>query len=300
MINTIEKFTEYLEYEKRFSKHTIISYRTDLNQFCVYLKAIYDSLKWKDVTHIHIRSWMVTLIEKKQTAKSINRKVSTLRSFYNFLRKQDIVSENPTLKIVTPKIPKRLPNYVLENQIEKVFDVIPIDDFEDKRNRLIIEVLYQTGMRKNELMNLKDNDIDFGNAMLKVLGKGNKERYIPLTDKLKIKLIKWIDYRKDTLKASEEDFLFQTLKGKQLYPKAIYNIVKSYLSTVTTAEKKSPHILRHSFATHLLNRGADLNAVKELLGHSSLAATQVYTHNSIEKLKEVYKNAHPKSNKEKK
>jgi len=294
--NTIQKFLEYLQYEKRYSVNTIKSYENDLNQFKIYLKAIYAELGWGSVTHIHIRSWMVDLMDKKQSAKSINRKVSTLRSFFNFLRKQKMVSSNPTQKIIAPKIPKRLPSYILENQLEKLFEEVPLADFEDIRNRLIIELIYSTGMRRSELINLKDNDIDFSNRMVKVLGKGNKERYIPLASKMLDKIKSWISLRNKYFeKAVMENGLFLTLKGKRLYPKALYNIVTVYLSTITTAEKKSPHILRHSFATHLMNKGADLNAVKELLGHSSLAATQVYTHNSIEKLKEVYKRAHPKS-----
>ena len=299
--SNIVKFIDYLRYEKRYSDNTIRSYTTDLNQFYIYLKAIYSDLNWEQVSHIHIRSWMVELVNRSQTAKSINRKLSTLRSFYNFLRKSKVVDRNPTLKIIAPKIPKRLPNYVLENQIEKLFDTISINDFTEIRNRLILELFYVTGIRRIELINLKDTDIDFSNAMVKVLGKGNKERFVPITEDIAGKLNNWIELRNDHFKNGLiEDNLFVTQKGKKLYPKAIYNIVKSYLSTVTTAEKKSPHVLRHSFATHLMNRGADLNAVKELLGHSSLAATQVYTHNSIEKLKEVYKKAHPKSDTKKK
>jgi integrase/recombinase XerC len=296
MNNTIIKFAEYLEFEKRFSKNTILSYSNDLKQFKVYLKALYNSLELKDITHIHIRSWMVDLVEKKLTAKSINRKVSTLRSFFNFLQRQKIVDSNPTAKIITPKIPKRLPSFILESQIEKLFDTIPLNNFEDTRNRLIIELIYSTGMRRSELINLRDLDVDFSNRMIKVLGKGSKERYIPIAPKMIDKLKAWIALRNKHFADKQCDVaLFLTSKGKILYPKALYNIVISYLSTVTTAEKRSPHILRHSFATHLMNKGADLNAVKELLGHSSLAATQVYTHNSIEKLKEVYKKAHPKS-----
>ena len=267
-----------------------------MKQFNLYIKAIYSQIEWESVTHIHIRSWMVDLVENKLTAKSINRKVSTLRSFFNFLHRQTIVDSNPTAKVITPKIPKRLPSFILESQIEKLFDTIPLNNFEDTRNRLIIELIYSTGMRRSELIKLKDLDVDSSNKMIKVLGKGSKERYIPLASKMIDKLKAWTTLRNAYFADKPcDDALFLTSKGKVFYPKALYNIVTSYLSTVTTAEKKSPHILRHSFATHLMNKGADLNAVKELLGHSSLAATQVYTHNSIEKLKEVYKKAHPKS-----
>lgn len=297
----LDKFIDYLQFEKRYSPNTITSYKNDLNQFKLFLKAIYDNLNWQEVNHTHIRSWMVDLVTKNQTAKSINRKVSSLRSFYNFLRKQGEVSKNPTLKIVTPKIPKRLPNFIQESQIEQLFDTIDLQDFEDVRNRLMIELLYATGTRRQELLNLKDTDIDVSNRMIKVLGKGNKERYIPISSSLIKKIQSWQELRNNSDNIeSVSGFLFVSKKGKKLYPKALYNVVTKYLSGVTTAEKKSPHVLRHSFATHLMNNGADLNAVKELLGHSSLAATQVYTHNSIEKLKDIYKNSHPRSYREKK
>jgi integrase/recombinase XerC len=212
--------------------------------------------------------------------------------------KNDLVQKNPTLKIVTPKIAKKLPEFVQEKNMASIFDNILDGEFEDFRNRLIIEFFYSTGIRRIELINISDNDIDRANRVVKVLGKGNKERIIPLSDDFLSKIDKYLSLRDDYFDNElPSETLFVTNKGSKMYPKLVYNIVKSYLSTVTTAEKKSPHILRHTFATHMMNQGADLNAVKELLGHANLAATQIYTHNSIEKLKEVYKKAHPKSDK---
>lgn len=294
--DNVLKFLEYLQFEKRYSKNTVIAYMNDIKQFVRYMKGIYGQCEWQGIGHIHIRSWMVDLVKNDITPRSINRKISTLRSFFNFLMRKKVLSKNPTLKIIPPKVGKRLPEYVHEKQIQNLFDTIELDDFEDRMNRMIIELIYSTGMRRSELINLTDQNIDYSNNMIKVLGKGNKERYIPISVQLTHKIKTWIGFRDDYFdKKQDAEYLFVTKKGRKLYPKAVYNMVKAYLSTVTTAEKKSPHILRHSFATHLMNEGADLNAVKELLGHSSLAATQVYTHNSIEKLKEIYKKAHPKS-----
>jgi integrase/recombinase XerC len=206
------------------------------------------------------------------------------------------VAKNPTIKIITPKIPKRLPEFIQEKNIAQLFDNLIEGDFEEFRDRLIIELFYITGMRKIELINLSDDDIDMSNNVVKVLGKGNKERLCPLLESILSKINRYKELRDSFFEGDlHSKHLFVTSKGAKMYPKFVYNLVKSYLSTITTLNKRSPHILRHSFATHLMNGGADLNAVKELLGHANLAATQIYTHNSIEKLKEVYKNAHPKS-----
>jgi len=287
-------FFKYLEFEKRYSKHTLKSYQNDINQFDIYLKGQFGSMALDQALHKHIRSWMVFLTEQKTSARSINRKISSLRSFYNFLKREGVIAKNPTLKIITPKIGKRLPQFVQEDNLKDLFDTIPSMDFEERRNRFLIELMYSTGIRRSELINIQDKSFDLGNRTLKVLGKGNKERLIPISAQL---INKFEEYRRirDKELESREDFTLLTSKGKQLYPKLVYNVVKAYLSTVTTIDKRSPHVLRHSFATHLMNGGADLNAVKELLGHANLAATQVYTHNSIEKLKEVYKRTHPKS-----
>ncbi len=294
--DSLIKFLDYLQYEKRYSSHTITSYKNDISQFAFFIAKTYSDAPMKDIGHNHIRSWMVELVGNNISAKSINRKISSLRSFYNYLLKQGVVSKNPTLKIVTPKIPKRLPEFVQEKNIEQVFDNIIDGDFEDFRNRLIIEFFYSTGIRRVELINIKDNDIDTSACSIKVLGKGNKERIIPLSQSLLRRIEKYQELRSAFFEDRQfSDNLFVTAKGAQMYPKFVYNIVKKYLSAVTTSSKRSPHILRHTFATHMMNGGADLNAVKELLGHANLAATQIYTHNSIEKLKEVYKKAHPKS-----
>jgi len=293
----VDKFLEYLKFQKRYSQHTIVSYKNDIIQFRDYVAMTYGNLTIIDSGHIHIRSWMVQLIEVKITPRSINRKLSALRSFFNYLKKQGIVDKNPTLKIISPKVGKKLPEFVNEKNIEQLFDTILTDDFKDYRNRLIIEIMYTTGIRRIELINIKEKDIDRSSRTLKVLGKGNKERIIPISPLVIEKVDKYKELR--DLYFEDSDFdkepLFISDKGNKLYPKWLYNMVKRYLSSVTTIKKRSPHTLRHSFATHLMNGGADLNAVKELLGHANLAATQVYTHNSIEKLKKAYKQAHPKS-----
>lgn len=244
-----------------------------------------------------IRSWMVHLKEKGLSSRSVNRKLSALRSWYKFLLRNKRVSQNPLSRIVPPKSGKRLPVYVERPAIDRLLYQIDFPEtFEGQTERLVIELLYNTGIRRSELVQLKTNDINWSAANLKVLGKGNKERIIPLSQDI---LNKLRAYRKEKEKLAEYDreYLLVTPKGKKVYPQYIYRIVKKWLGLVTTLDKKSPHILRHSFATHLTNNGADLNAVKELLGHASLAATQVYTHNSIERLKAIYDQAHPKSGK---
>ncbi len=297
-------FFEYLSYEKRYSAHTTTSYRNDISQFIKFLKAIYPQIVWSDVQHTHIRSWMVDLMEAKISSKSINRKVSSLRSLFKYLMRMRIVSKNPTLKVIAPKIPKTLPKYIQEYKISA--DQNPtrhnktqeVDNDEVKleslRDKLIIELFYNTGMRKSELISITDSSFDFSNQLLKILGKGNKERYVPISEEV-IKLVRTYIEERDVFfaDANAENAFFLTFKGKNIYPKLVYNIVKRELSEITSQKDRSPHVLRHSFATHLLNNGADLNAVKELLGHASLAATQVYTHNTIAKLQEVYKKAHP-------
>jgi len=290
-----EAFTKYLRFEKRLSPHTVISYTNDLAQFYAYLKGIYSLEDIKEVSHSIIRSWIVSLMDDKLSPRSVNRKISTLKSFYKFLVREKVLEINPMHKIQSPKNPKRLPVFVEESKMNALIeDVSFSDDFEGRRNLLIIELLYSTGMRRIELVNLKEIDINFHNCTVKVLGKRNKERLIPLTDGI-ITLIK--EYIKERSKAvqANSDYLFLTEKGNHIYPGAVYRIVKTSLEKVTTLAKKSPHVLRHTFATHLLNNGANLNAIKELLGHANLAATQIYTHNTIEKLKSVYLKAHPKA-----
>lgn len=291
-------FIKYLQLEKRFSTHTIVAYQNDLEQFFLYLLQTYSLTSISEVRHFHIRSWVVQLMENKITPRSINRKLSTLKTFFKFLKKRKKITENPMLKVISPKTSKRLPVVVKEVEMGDLFEKINFGEgYSAVRGEMIMELLYATGMRRSELIQLTPNNIDFYNRQIKVLGKGNKERLIPFAKPLADRLQNYLEIRKDEFALGENAPLFVTDKGKVMYPKLVYNLVKKYLSQVTTVEQRSPHVLRHSFATHLSNNGADLNAIKELLGHSSLAATQVYTHNSIEKLKKVYQQAHPKAKK---
>lgn len=289
-------FLEHLQFQKRYSQHTIVSYETDLNSFAAFIQNEYPYTEVADIKTTYIRTWLASLKEQEMSSRSLNRKISSLRSFFKYLLKNEQVKVNPVAAIISPKMPKRLPQFVSEKDTNSLFTSIEFSEgFKGITEKLLIEVLYATGMRKAELLHLKEHSIDRMNSSIKVLGKGNKERIIPTPKGLIHELKKYSDEKKRLFPYNENMVLFVNEKGEEFDPKTIYNIVKKYLSKVTTIEKKSPHILRHSFATHLMNNGADLNAVKELLGHSSLAATQVYTHNTIEKLKDVYKKAHPKA-----
>jgi len=292
-------FLSYIRFEKRFSPHTITAYQNDLEQFQTYIFATYRNLSNSEITHIHIRSWIIQLMEAGMTPKSINRKLSTLKSFFQFLLKKEKIENDPMLKVVAPKTGKRLPVFVEEQKLEQLLDDVTFPEgFVGLRDRLVMELLYQTGIRRSELIHLQISDIDFQGQLIKVLGKGNKERLIPINRQLRLLIKEYLALRKDTFPdLLELGQLLLTNKGKPLYPKFVYNLVKKYLSFVTTQVHRSPHVLRHSFATHLSNNGADLNAIKELLGHSSLAATQIYTHNTIDRLKEIYQQAHPKAKK---
>ncbi|GGI24206.1 tyrosine-type recombinase/integrase [Pedobacter mendelii] len=292
----LNSFLTYLSHEKRFSPHTITSYQTDLTQFEEYINATFES-DFLVIKHPHIRSYMVDLMEQKLSESTINRKISALRSFYKFLLRAHKISQNPMLLIKAPKIPKRLPTFVESHKLDILLDSPDHfnDSFSSVRDNLIIELLFGTGMRLTELLQLKEADIDGYSGTIKVLGKRNKERIIPINKQLINQLNNYIEKKK--LQSFDNNLLqlIVTNTGSAAYPKLIYRIVRSYLSIVSSNDKKSPHVLRHSYATSLLNAGADLNAIKELLGHASLAATQVYTHNSIERLKTVYKQAHPKA-----
>ena len=291
-----DTFLQYLEYEKRFSLHTIKAYKSDLDQFFSFLESIYELTSSTNIKHTHIRSWMVQLIQDKISPRSVNRKLSTLKTYFKFLNKRGYVQTNPMLKVIAPKVGKRLAIFIKEQNLAQLFEEIEFgDDFSGIRDRTIIELLYTTGMRRAELIALQISSIDFPQNQLKVLGKGNKERIIPLGRKIQKELENYLEIRNQYWGDNSIQTLFLTDKGKSLYPKLVYNLVKKYLSLITTVEQKSPHVLRHSFATHLSDRGADLNAIKELLGHASLAATQIYTHNSMERLKKVYEQAHPKA-----
>ena len=294
MKSNTQNFTEYLRFEKRFSPHTVSAYLMDLSQFEAYLLSQYDITKVKDISHSIIRSWVVQLMEEKISARSVNRKITTLKTFYRFLMREKKVKVNPMLKIQSPKTSKRLPVFVEKNGMDDLLEQMDFgDDFKGSQNKMIIEMFYGTGMRLAELINIMPADIDIGSMSVKVLGKRNKERIIPFSHTLKDAII---DFKQAREKEGLNDSVnFFSKRGKKMDRKLVYRIVKTYLSLVTTLDKKSPHVLRHTFATHMLNNGADLNAIKELLGHASLSATQVYTHNTIEKLKNVHKNAHPKA-----
>lgn len=286
-------FIQYLEVEKRFSQHTVKAYQLDLSEFKAFSEITIDS-EWLEVDHQLIRAWMVNLLEKKLTNKTVNRKISTLRSFFKWLKNAGYSEINPVLKVKPPKIEKRLPQFVksseLENQrISPVFN----SDFEGQRDRLMLELFYQTGIRLSELIELKEINVD--SQQIKVLGKRNKERIIPISSELfnliqKYRLIKPVSQ-------NSLDFFFCQKNGKKINPMFVYRKINNYLGTVSNVQKKSPHVLRHTFATHMLNNGAGLETLKELLGHASLAATQVYTHNSFAQISSIYSSAHPRGQK---
>lgn len=289
------KFIDYIRYEKRYSPHTIQAYQRDLQQFSSYLDEQYGLSGVEKAEAAHIRSWMVKLMEDGLSSRSVIRKLSTLKSFYKYLVRNGLSDHNPSLVISSPKTPRRNPEFIDESNMEKLFDGIVYEDsFNGERDRLMLEIFYATGIRLSELIGLKISDISFEESTIKVLGKRNKERLIPFTYKTGKQLKKYVQMRRENgLEA--DGHLFVTDKGKALHPRQVYRIVNTYLGQITTLSRKSPHVLRHTFATHMLNRGADLNAVKEFLGHANLAATQVYTHNTVEKLKKIYQQAHPRA-----
>jgi integrase/recombinase XerC len=291
-----QPFLDYLQFQKRYSQHTVISYKNDLSAFFKFLKDEFDNPALGEIAPSFVRSWLASLKEHGMESKSINRKISALKSFFKYQLKQGLIASTPMTTIISPKVKKRLPKYVEEKDINTLFQYVEFPDtWEGKTDRLILELFYNTGMRRAELAGLKESSIDKGNSTIKVLGKGNKERILPVSAALMSSIAQYISAKRKELKTFDEIQLLVSEQGKKLDPRHIYNIVVKYLSMVTTIDKKSPHVLRHSFATHLMNNGADLNAVKELLGHSSLAATQIYTHNTIEKLKDIHKKAHPKA-----
>lgn len=295
----VEDFINYLQYEKRYSLHTVISYKTDLEQFFDFLRDHYNINELSSITPDKIRSWFVILIDNKISTRTINRKRTALKTFFNFLQKQGLLKQNPATKVLSLKISKRLPTFIEKDKLDSLLDNLNAfgkNDLIAFRDRLILEMLYSTGMRLSELVNLKEEDIDHYNSTIKVLGKRNKERIIPFNSHLKGILDTYLNLKKTERDDIESrKWLFITNSGNKIYHKLVYRVVNSYLSEVTTQKKRSPHVLRHTFATHLLDNGADLNIVKEILGHSNLTATQIYTHNSIEKLKSSYKQAHPKA-----
>ena len=290
-----QAFIQYLQFQKRYSQNTILSYQTDLTDFFDYLVTQFSITNVAETKPTFIRSWLAQLKEKGIKSKSINRKISTLKSFFKYQLKQQTITVSPMATINTQKVSKRLPIFIEEKETNTLFNYVEFPTtWAGKTDMLILQLLYNTGMRRAELLELKERQIDKYNSTVKVLGKGNKERIIPVSKELMQTIEEYIA-QKQQLKEANTEVLLVNEKGKKLYAKYLYNTTKKYLGEVTTLSKKSPHVLRHTFATHLMNNGADLNAVKELLGHSSLAATQIYTHSTIEKLKDAHKKAHPKA-----
>lgn len=294
MEEAVKGFISYLNLQKRASPLTTKNYESDLIQFFSFLTSEFASFSLTDITHQHARAFMAHLMDNKQSAKTVNRKLSTLKSFFKYLVRSHVLTINPMQKVQGPKIAKKLPVFIDEGQIERLFTNYTFTEgFDGFRDKLVIDILYQTGLRRAEVMSLKESDVDLYNGQLKVLGKRNKERIIPFGLGLKRNLEAYLNVKKEQNLLNP--FLLVTLKNTPLTAQKVTKIVNEVLGAVTTNSKKSPHVLRHTFATHLLNNGADINAVKELLGHASLSATQIYTHNTIEKLKKSYNQAHPHS-----
>ena len=288
----ITQFLNHIQKNKRYSSHTLKAYESDLIQLKLYLHSQYE-LEIIEANSASLRSWIVQLLESGIENKSINRKISTLKSFYKYLLKEELISTNPTGKLVSPKLGSTLPNFVREKEMTNVLDQFQFENsFKGIRDKMIIELLYSSGIRLSELIQLKVGDVDLSQSQMKVLGKRNKERIIPIHRKLLLGIKEYLIERNSI---AEDLNLLVTDSGKKMYPKFVYRKVNYYLGQVTTASKKSPHVLRHTFATHMLNNGAELNTIKEILGHANLSATQVYTHNTIEKLRNIYKQAHPRA-----
>jgi integrase/recombinase XerC len=295
-IEAVHQFVDYLKFEKRYSQHTIVAYQDDLAAFFTFLKFQFETSDCAAVTSGFVRSWLAQMKEEGMSSKSLNRKISALKSFFKYCLRQQIIQQSPMTVIVSPKVSKRLPEFVQQDDMLALLNGEAFDEgFKGSTDQLLIRLLYATGMRRSEIANLKESQLNTHRKELRVLGKGNKERLIPMSADLLQAIAAYIAEKRKLFGRSLVEQLLVTEKGQALYPEYIYKTVKRYLSVATTLNKKSPHILRHSFATHLTNNGAELNAVKELLGHSSLAATQVYTHNTIEKLKQAFAKAHPKA-----
>ena len=293
----IESFLQYIRYEKNYSSHTVLSYQTDLEQlrgFLLVQKGEFDPQK---LTSEELREWIIALMDVGEKASSVKRKISAVRSFYKFLNLKGLTVNNPTLKVLSPKVPKSLPKFFYEKDLDKCLEVSRKNcNFEGVRNSLIVELIYQTGLRRSEVVELEDVNVDVEQKQLKVLGKGNKERVVPFGMDLAGKIVEYREIRDREVDLHTTKFFVHKL-GTQLNPAHIYNVVKKMMGAVTTQEKRSPHVLRHTFATTLLNDGADVNSIKELLGHETLAATQVYTHASFEQIKTIYERTHPRGKK---
>ncbi len=290
----IDKFLKYLQAEKRYARHTIKAYKNDLNQFHAFCQE--NGTEGMDLHFKTIRSWVVYLMDTGYSSRSVHRKLTTLRTYCKYLIKTGVMDANPLDRVLKPKLSKRVPAFVDEGNMDRLLDEYAFgEDFTGIRNRLVIDLLYQTGMRQSELIGLKTGSVDPEGKTLKVTGKRSRERIIPMNGELVTAIENYILLRGMVLEESGQDSLILTEKGKPAYEKLIYRIVNKYLTLVTTLDKRSPHVLRHTFATHMLNRGADLNSIKELLGHANLSATQVYTHNTFKKLKSIYNQAHPRA-----
>lgn len=294
IVKWLPDFLQYLKYEKRYSQHTQVAYQKDLLQFLSFIDEQFEIAEASAITHFHVRSWLATLKDDQQTARTINRKLSSLNSFYKFLMRMDRVKKNPVKQLHAQKLPERLPYYLKEHEAEHMLEELDFEEgFKGFTDRMICSILYQTGIRRSELLQMKEQDVEWPLKQIRVLGKGNKERLVPVGAELLRDIKDYISAKKD-IEDSDTEYLLILESGKPLYAGYVYRTVKKYLSGVTSLGKKSPHVLRHSFATHLLNNGANIQAIKDLLGHSSLAATQVYTHNNIEQLKEIHKTSHPR------
>jgi integrase/recombinase XerC len=291
----IQLFLDYLRFEKRNSPHTYTAYENDLDQFVSFGKLWVEDFTVEEADHHLIRQWIISLMDSGISSRSVNRKISALKSFYKFLMRQGILDKNPTDRVILPRMAKKLPVFVQEKEMNILLDGRFFgDDFQGKRDKAIISLFYGSGIRLSELKDIRMQDLDLKEKIVKVLGKRNKERIVPFPLEIATVLNDYLEMRNE-LFGNINNIVFLTEKGEPVYSKLIYRVVRKHLSLVTTLDRRSPHILRHSYATHLLNRGADLNAIKELLGHSNLAATQVYTHTTFEKLKAIYKQAHPRA-----
>lgn len=299
----VRSFLDYLKFEKRYSLHTITAYETDLCAFAAFISEQFGEFTVGGINHGMIRSWLAGLRENGLGAKSINRKISSLKSFFKYQLKTGAIAQTPMAKVISPKIPKRLPVFIRETETAGMVEAVNqhAESWKSLNGKMLVTLFYATGMRLSELTGLREQQVDYSKRQLRVLGKGNKERIIPVSPELVDQIREYVQLKKKEFgtghvpAGKEDNFLLVTEKGKKIYPKYAYLLVKQILGQVSTLEKKSPHVLRHTFATHLMNNGADLNAVKELLGHSSLASTQVYTHNTIDKLKDIHKKAHPRA-----
>jgi integrase/recombinase XerC len=291
-----ESFLQYILIQRGYSLHTVRSYQNDLDQFYAFIGKSGSEFSPSGISSHDVRAWIVSMMDNKISATTVHRKISCLRIFFKYLRKEGIIIHDPMDRVVLPKRKKKLPVFVAENAMDNLLDKFEFgDDFRGIRNKTIVEMLYLTGMRRAELIGLRNSDVDLAGSTLKVTGKRNKQRIIPVIPAFISQVEQYNQVKNEKFPSSEENWFFVTDSGNKLYDKFVYNTVKSYLTMVTTIEKRSPHVLRHTFATHMLNHGADLNSIKELLGHANLSATQIYTHNTFEKLKKVYKQAHPRA-----